>query len=131
MFASFKINTAVIICTAFIFRLLFVNIGIISSLNTQQNHGIIKNHFSSAIKKRRNIESSTNSGSASYVVTEICEEDTDDEKAAKPNPFLFIQVLYSFLSDKINNTLEKIAPFYNYLSYKSSHRYLAFQVFRI
>jgi uncharacterized protein YqkB len=131
MLKPLKINTAIIICIAFIFRLLFVNIGLISSLETQQNNRIIKAHFSSTIKKRRHIQSSNNIVNSGYSTVEICEEDSDEVSQIKSNPFLLLQFLFSFFSSKINDQVEKINQFYNYLSYKSSHRYLAFQVFRI
>jgi hypothetical protein len=131
MFKPLKINTAIIICFAFIFRLLFVNIGLISSLDTQQSKSIIKAHFSSTIKKRRQIQSSNNLVNSGYSAVEICEENADEVIQIKSNPFLLLQFLFSFFSSKINDQVERITQFYNYLSYKSSHRYLAFQVFRI
>jgi len=131
MFKSLKINTAILICIAFIFRLLFVNIGLISSLETQQSKSIIKTHFSSTIKKRRQIQSSNNLINSGYSAIEICEEDTDEASLLKSNPFLLVQILFSFFWNKINSQIKKITSFYNYLSYNSSHRYLAFQVFRI
>lgn len=131
MVGRIKINTAILICLAFVLRLLFVNIGLISSLDTKHNNSIIKTHFSSTIKKRRHIQSSNNLVNAGYSAVEICEEDSDEVSQQKSNPFLLLQFLFSFFSSKIYDQVERVTQFYNYLSYKSSHRYLAFQVFRI
>ena len=131
MLSSFKINYAVIICCAFVFRVLFVNVGIISSLNTHQNKGVVKAHFSGNIKKRRNVDAPNTTGNYEYSATEICEEGADENNSSKSNPFLFTQVLNSLFAGKINSTTEKISPFLSYFSYPVSPRYLAFQVFRL
>jgi hypothetical protein len=130
MLIKLKINTATLICFAFIFRLLFVNIGVISASNA--NNSIIKRHFSSVIKKRRkNIDPINNSKNPGYLSVEILEEDSNDDDQFKLTPSILIHIFYSKIESKIKNTLKKITPFNKYFSYKSSYRYIEYQVFRI
>jgi hypothetical protein len=131
MFKNFKINIAFVLCTVFIFRILFINIGIISSLSTKQHNGFIKAHFSNKMKKRRYFEPLSDSKSCDYSLVEICEEGSDNDDQFKSNPLFFIQVLYSSVAGETENKLKKISPFCNYLSHTSSERCLIFQVFRI
>ena len=132
MLGKLKINIATLIYVSFIFRLLFVNIGSISSLTTTQNNSFIKRHFSTVINKRRNnLDPINNSVRIGYSPLEILEEDSKNDDQFKLNPFLLIHVFYSKIECKIKNTLKKITPFNKYFSYKSSYRYIEYQVFRI
>lgn len=132
MLGKLKINMAMLICVSFIFRLLFVNIGFISYLNPKQNNNIIKPHFSTVIKKRRNnLEPVNNTYSAGYSPLEILEEDSNDNDQFKLTPSHLIHVFYYKIECKIKNILKKITPFNKYFSYKSSYRYIEYQVFRI
>lgn len=128
MLGRLKINTATLICLAFIFRLLFINISIGASLNPSH----IKRQFSIVTKKRiRNIDPVNNSVGIGYSPLEILEEDSNDDDEFKLNPSLIFHVFYSKIECKIKNTLKKITPFNKYFSYKSSYRYIEYQVFRI
>lgn len=135
MLRSFKMNTSMLICAAFIFRLLFVNIGIVASFTTQQqnhhHHRSAKTHFSSVAKRRKSFEPSSTAKTFGYPLAAVFKEDTDDEKQLKSNPLLFLHVLYSLVAGEIENRLERISPFHWHFSYASPHRYLVFQVFRI
>jgi len=132
MLARLKINTATLICLAFIFRLLFVNIGIVSSLYISNNNNTIKRLFSTVIKNRRkNVEPITNSKNYECSAAEILEENSNDESLFKLNPIALIPVFYYKIECKIINTLKKITPFNKYFSFKSSHRYIDYQVFRV
>lgn len=131
MLRNFKINSAVLICMAFVFRLLFVNIGVVSSLNTRQFNSHAKHHFSTLAKKGRSLEASDNSGTRDYLAIEICEEDSDEENEIKSDPSSLLQVLYCGVVSKINDGLKKITATHHSLSYTATHRYLAFKVFRI
>lgn len=128
---NYKINIALFICTAFIFKLLFVNISFISSSNISQNNTSVKEYFSTIVKKTTSAEIANNTKTSEYPVLEICEENSDDDDQFKSNPFFAIQLFYSLIIHKTKDSLEKITPFYNHLSYTSSHRYLAFRVFRL
>lgn len=127
-----KINTAVLICTAFVFRLLFVNIGLVSSLNTNQNNSTIKRHFFTVIKKRRKqfdpvITCKSNGCSA----VEILEEETDNEELFRLNTFPLLFIFYSKIELKIKDVLKRINPFNKRFAFNSSRRHLEYQVFRI
>ena len=126
MLKSIKINTAILIFSAFIFRLLFVNIGIISSLNTEKNNSFIKAYFSTIMKRSRHFEVLNNSINYEYSAVEICEEDSNDENQFKSNPFF-----YSIVANKTKNKLKKSYLSNKYFSYTSSYRYLIFHVFRV
>jgi hypothetical protein len=130
MWRGLKINTSIVICATFVFRLLFVNIGLISSLNSHQNNATIKSHFSSVLKRRK-IDTIDVSSSKEKSVIEICEEDLDDDDdQTKTNPFFFIQFLYSFLADKTVSL--KSNNFFDFVSCKlSSRKYLSISVLRI
>lgn len=132
MYGSFKINTAAAICLAFIFRLLFVNIGLVSAFNTSQNNGTIKHHFSTVIKKRRKqFDPISNSKGNGYSTVEIVEEDSNDEEQFKLNSFPVLFLFYSKIEHKIKNTLKKITPFNKHFSFNSSNRYIEYRVIRI
>ncbi len=133
MIKNLKIHIALLVCVVFLFRLLFVNIGIISSLNTKQSSAVAKSILSSVMKKRRkNNEAIVNSYAKEYSVIEICEEENenDEDNFSKINPFILIGYLYSALANKFDSLKSKI-PF-DFLNYKlSSKKYLAISVLRI
>jgi len=131
MLGSLKINTAILICSAFLFRLLFVNIGFISSLTTPQNKSFIKSQFSSSQKRRKNADILSNSNVKVYSIIEICEENSNDEENfSKANPFIFIQFLYSFFANKIASS--KSNALFDFLNCNLSPRkYLTISVLRI
>ena len=83
------------------------------------------------MKRRANFEAEDNSENSEYSFAEFREkEGTNDDNPFGSNPFFLIQVLYSLITGEITNKLKGVVPFYNYLSYTSSHRYLVFEVFR-
>ncbi|MGZ3900320.1 MAG: hypothetical protein ACXVNM_02180 [Bacteroidia bacterium] len=125
-----KLNTAILICTAFLFRLLFVNINIISSLNTRHNGNSVKSHFSSILKRRKPVDVQNNSSSREYSAIEICEENPNNEDdLSKTNPLILIRILYSFLSNKAVSKSNVLFDFVNCTL--SSKKYLAISVLRI
>lgn len=131
MMKRIKMNTALFICAAFAFRILFFNIFVISSLNFQQTDRVVKTHFSTAMKRRVNFETTDNSENVLHSFAEICEEkDTNENGQFESNPFFLIQALYSFSTSETASKLKRLISFYNYLSYSSSHRYLMLQVLR-
>ena len=131
MLTHFKINSALIICLAFIFRVLFVNVGVISALTASQTKTFTKHQFSSGTKKRMIVETQSNSITSENSPMEVCEEDSNEENGAKSYSFFLIQVLFSFASNNLDTQLTKIPDFSKYAPYTSSDRLLAFQVFRI
>lgn len=132
LLGKIKINIAVLICTAFVFRLLFVNIGLVSSLNTSQNKFTIKRHFSTVIKKRRKqLDPVTTCNSNGYSSVEILEENTNNEELFKLNAFPLLFLFYSKVEHKMKDVLKRITPFNKRYTFSSSNRYLEYRVFRI
>ena len=132
MLGILKINTATLICFAFIFRLLFVNIGIVSSLNTIQGNHHLKTGYSNVLKQSgKSIEPLTKPVNFGFSPLEILEEDSDNDHHFKLNPYTLVHFFHPKIECKIKNTLKTITPFNKYFSYKSSYRYIEYQVFRI
>ena len=132
MLERIKINTAVLICTAFIFRLLFVNISLVSSLSTNQNHSTIKRHFLTVIKKRRKqVEPVSASNNIGYSVVEILKEDSYEDELFKLNEFTLLFIFFFGIENKIKNILKKITPFNKHFTFSSSSRHIEYRVFRI
>ena len=128
MFKSLKINTVLLLCIVFVFRIMFVNASAFLSIDTKKNNTLIKSHFSTVMKRSKHFDVSATSIKCGDILQEFCEEKPDEEPL-KTNPLYFIQVLYSFLAVE---TKHNIQPRFNkYNPYTSSERYLAFQVFRI
>jgi len=130
MLKVLKINTAVIICLAFIFRLYLINVGPISSLNSVE-----KNDKLSATTGFLNIKKATSFNgideSKSFPAIEICEESSDNEEddSSKTGSFILLHILYSSFS---NNTSLKSNVLFDFFNYKtSSKKYLAISVLRI
>jgi len=128
---SFKINTALVISIAFMFRLLFINVSIISSLAHQKTSNFKSTQPSEVIKNGVNLKAVNNSTGAECSFMEICEEEGDSDSQLKANPFHFIQVLYSTVAGELENNFQKKLIFNNSLYHISSDRYLKLQVFRI
>lgn len=124
MFKSFKVNTAIIICAAFILKLLVVHAGLIS-LNGRTSTSA-KTQFSFKITT---VEASAASSDAEYSA-EIC-EDSDEETQLKINSFLPTQLLYSFFGTYSSSALQKTLPLAQNFSFIETDRCLALQVFRI
>jgi hypothetical protein len=134
MIKSSKINIALLILCAFVFRLLFVNISNISSLNTQHTNSIVKHHFSIKMKRRKHIEASQdNTKNRDYsITTEVYEEDSDDDdNEIKSNAFVLVESLSPLASSQTENKLSNFTSLSKHFSYSSSPRYLTFQAFRI
>ena len=132
MLGRIKINTAVLICIAFVFRLLFVNIGLVSSLNTNHSNSTIKRHFSTVIKKRRKqFDPITSSKNISYSTVELLEENSNDDELFRLNAFPLLFLFYSKIELKIKDVLKRITPFNKRFSFNSSNRHLEYRVFRI
>ena len=131
MSGYFKIYVALLISAAFIFRVLFVNIGLISSLSSQQNNSFLKSHLSSAMKRKKQFEVLNANGGTPYSVVEVCEEDTDHDNEIKSKPFFLIQILYSLFGNHTGDNPTKIAPLSGHFSKSIAQKYIAFQVFRI
>ena len=130
MLGSLKITTAILICSTFIFKLLFINISSIPSFGDQQKSELIKTDFSSGTKKNKTTEVTSDLKDCGYSITEDCEEDSNDDQL-KLNSFFLVQILYSLSADNVEYNLKKVSSLCTCFSYASSCKYLAFQSFRI
>ena len=132
MLRKIKINTAALVCIAFIFRLLFVNIGLVSSFNTHLCNKTIKHHASALITKTETqVEPVSDSINFGFPSAAIAEEGSDDDEQFKLSTFSLSHVFYCQIQSKIENTLKKISSFNKHFAYNSSQRYLEYQVFRV
>lgn len=128
MLRRLNINTALLICFAFVFRLLFVNI---SSLVAQSSHpqkSAVKSYTSIVIKRAKHFDVATTVLCAQYNSTEFCEEEDDDEKIKNPRLVKYIDWL---IIHPVKNIFKSIFGVYQSYCYCQSHRYLRLQVFRI
>ena len=101
MHASFKFQskTAIIIFLAFIFRILFVNIYPLTSLQTSQSsHRAF--HLSTSFKRRRNADDVVKPGFEKYDVVDVCcEENSDNEEdIVKANTPAVLSIFYAFFN---------------------------------
>ena len=126
----FKINTALVLSMVFVFRILFVNAGIISSVNGPKSNSAIKSHFSTVMKRSKHSEVVSSSVKNADSSPEICEEYPNGTKQLKSTPFFFIQILFCQNTNKLKYNLQKTSSG-RYIACISSNRHLKFRTFRI
>lgn len=127
MFKSFKVNTAIIICAAFILKLLVINAGFFSlngKINTPAKAQLINT------TKIKTIEAATTSSNDEYLA-EICEEDSDEETQLKINSFFPTQVLYYFFGVYNCSDSQNTLPLPRNFSFIETSTCVTLQVFRI
>jgi hypothetical protein len=126
-----RTNTALLLCTAFILKMLLLNVGFAASANTRPYIAPVKSHLTATMQRRRHFEPSADTKTCAYPVVEICEEnDNEEDNHFKPNPLSFLRVFYSFFTDKVKNGFTG-PSFSKDFSYTSLDRYLLLQVVRI
>lgn len=130
MLGTLKINTALFICSAFIFKFLFINVGSLHS-DSFQNPGLPKSSSVRAADKQTVFDAPDNSKNNQFSGYDICEESSNDDEHFKLNIFLPMLVLYVLVSGKPLELVQKIIPSPTHFSYTSSQRYLLLQTFRI
>ncbi len=130
MLKVLKINTAVIICLAFIFRLYLINAGPISALNSiEKNDKLTSTAGLLSIKKNTSFNGIDES--KSFPAIEMCEESSDNEEddSSKTSAFIILQVLYSSF---INDITLRSNTLFDHINHKvPSKKYLAISVLRI
>jgi hypothetical protein len=126
-----KINTAILICSVFIFRILFIYACLLLSLTAHRDSSFTKKQSSAILKHRNSFEALNDFGKSKYSVVEIYEETTDNEDEVKLNPFFFLHLMYSLVASGMDYQPKRVAAFERHFSYSSSYRYLAFQSIRI
>lgn len=125
----FKINTALIICLAFIFRLLFVNLPLLPNVNGASHKG--GKHSSVMKKRRRSPEIAVRSNTKDYAVIEVCEENQDNEEnEIKTNTPVLLSFLYSLFSN-FNLNPGSDNAFDSIKCHLYPKRYLAFSILRV
>lgn len=129
MLRKLKINTALIICVAFLFRLFTLNAGFISALDDQQNiHA--KGYYALITKKEIiHVEPVTDS-KVSYSDLEFSEEDSD-ENEFKIYTSLLLESFYAPIQHSVIKQIAVITPSNKHYISSSSQRHLEFGVFRI
>jgi hypothetical protein len=127
---TWKINTALILCTTIVFRLAFFHVFNNSSLSQHRLHQPIKTSFLAAQVKKLEFEVAGNLERVEHSIAEICEEENAHERyGLESNPSL-IQLIYSPLADLASIKLNGILPTDHHHSHFSSCRYLTLQVLR-
>jgi hypothetical protein len=128
----YTINTTLLICLAFIFRLLFVNISLFSSVNGSQAGKFDKSHFSNSFKKRRrNPDQVVGSGLTFYSTVEVCDEDSDNEEdLARANTPAVLSLFYSFFNP-LTSILKSGSSFDLIKCNLYPKKYLALSILRI
>lgn len=128
MLRRLNINTALLICFAFVFRLLFVNISTIAAQSSPPHKSAVKSYASIVIKRAKHFDVATTLLSAQYACTEFCEEEDDAEKIKHAR---FSKYLDWLVVHPIKNIFKTIYGAYQSYCYCQTHRYLKLQVFRI
>jgi hypothetical protein len=133
MATKFKINVTLFLCATLIYRLLLINIDIIST-SVAANADLFNKTpsiFSTVIHQGVHVERHNESKRNEYNVAELCEEGASKDNKFKLHPFLLSHFFYSIITDNLNFKLEKTSLLYHHFCNISSHRYIALQVFRI
>ena len=134
MFTHFniKIQFATFVAFAFIFRLLFVNVGLTTYFTSTHNHKLVKSHFSSNIKKRRKqADTSVQEPSVKYSVVDVYEEEIDlEQEFEKANTPAVLAIFYSLFSD-IVSSIKRVIPFDYIKCELHPKRYLSLSVLRL
>ncbi len=130
MLKGLKINIAILICVAFLFRLFTLSSGFISSLDEAQDLHTKSNYAFITKKETAHIEPLTNSQS-SYSDLEFSEENSDDENEFKVQTPFILQSFCAPVQYSIIKQEGVITPSNKHYIRSSSQRHLEFGVFRI
>lgn len=132
VYLNTKIHFSTLVVFAFIFRLMFVNVGFTSVFNLNQNHKLVKTHSSSNIKNRRKqADTSVQDPSVRYSVVDVFEENFDSsQKLEKANTPAVLAIFYSLFS-RIISSIKQVIPFDYIKCELQPKRYLSLSVIRI
>jgi hypothetical protein len=98
MCKNLKINIALLLCSVFVFKVLFMNINLLSSSDTPQTKSLLAKHFRTIQKRRRHTQITIQSNVIDYATVEICEEiSNNEEELKKAGSPVILSILYSFL----------------------------------
>lgn len=129
MIKALKINTAMLICFAFVFRLLFANISTAVAQSPTQQISNAKLVCNAHVKSLTGIEKTNNVLNNQNANVEFCEEETDDDE--KQKAFLLTQLDCHLLLSSFNSAHQSTYNCYQSFCYSCSCRYLTLQVFRL
>lgn len=126
---NWKINTALALCTAIVFKVAFFHVFNNTSLSQCRLHQPIKPRLLAHLIESK-FEVAGNLETVENTMAEICEEENAHERyGLESNPSL-IQLIYAPLADRASSKLNGILPTDHHHSHLSSCRYLTLQVLR-
>ncbi len=128
MIKDLKIQTALIICAVFVFRILYVNLYLPQVSDSPLSKNRTKSHLSTILKKRRmdHLESALPGGCAIAILATFVQNESREGNPTGLNPFNLLKLIYLFIEGPSKD--------FHYRSFASSIypcRYLALQVFRL
>jgi hypothetical protein len=129
MLKGLKINIAVLVCTAFIFKLLFFNMNALAGVNSLQAT-IAAKHFTPKLKKRNERAEVQTTDGKEDVIEQAYDEGIEIEDGSitlKTPPFA---TLYSFLK-VLSGSLKLNIPFDFIKCNLYPKKYLALSVLRV
>lgn len=127
---NWKINTALVLCTAIVFKVAFFHVFTNSSLSHHRLHQPNKTSFLAAQVRKLEFETAGNLETVENSIVEICEEENAHERYGLESSPSLIQLIYSPLADLASAKLNGILPTDHHHSHFSSCRYLTLQVLR-
>lgn len=129
MFKGLKINIAIIICVAFLFRLFSLCLSFISSSNESNN---LSSAYLTSVTKKGIVHVAPLKNSK-FIYTDVVfsEEDTDDENEQKSFAPTLLESFVGLTLCSIGNHVKAITPSNKHFACNSSQRRLEFGVFRI
>lgn len=129
MFKRLKINTAIIICVAFLFRLLSLSYGFISPPN--EGNALLNTGCKCAIEKGTSLIGSEKDSKSIYTDVVFSEEDADDENEQRSFTPVLLECFSGIDVYSIGSHVRAITPSNKHFVYNSSQRHLEYGVFRI
>jgi hypothetical protein len=125
-----KINIAIFLSLAFLFRIVFINAGLLSETGTTPSKQFLARNFTS-LKKRKREVTSMQMKDKNYTMVEIVEERSNDEEGqVRISSFNLFTIRHSFLSIPLS-TIKSVSPFDAIKCNLYHKKYLSLSVLRI
>lgn len=129
MLKGLKINIAIIVCVAFLFRLFSLSLSFVSSSN--ESNTLASAYLTSVSKKGIVHVAPLKNSKSIYTDVVISEEDPDDENEHKSFTPILLESFCGLTVCSIGNHVKAITPSNKHFACNSSQRRLEFGVFRI
>ncbi|MBP9068081.1 MAG: hypothetical protein KBG47_01145 [Bacteroidia bacterium] len=129
MFKGLKINIAIIICVAFLFRLLSLSLSFVSSSN--ESNSLASTSYTYLAKKGSSLVESEKNSTSVFTDLVFSEEDPDDENEYKSFTPVLLEYFSGLVVCCIGNHVKATTPSNKHFAYNSSQRRIEFGVFRI